>query len=260
MTAVDVAKLLGGRAEFGEEERRVAIPGSGSEEETVRVLQEPGRIVVRPGVLTPQRRLQVRHEQRGRDALAGDVGQHQGDPIHSHLDEVVVVAADRLRLYALRGARETRQLRHALRQQLPLHLLGYLHLLLGPPFGLDAGRHFLAQTDGLDRQGGLQGNDCQESHVLGGIRLFRLPLSQHDQPDETFVAIDHRHETLRPQGGEHAVQVVGRPVDTGRGQDSGPGRAGQFSESRGFQRQGAGTCRQVGVHQPALRIFDVDGQ
>jgi hypothetical protein len=38
--------------------------------------------------------LQIGHQQRGVDALAGDVGQHQSDLVAAQFEEVVIVSAD----------------------------------------------------------------------------------------------------------------------------------------------------------------------
>ena len=114
------------------------------------------------GELAAEVGLEVRHEQRGGDAFAGDVADDEAEAVVAEGEEVVVVAADVTGLDAEAGVVEGLERGQRLGEELGLDLLGDLELLCGAAFGLDVVRCALAL--GLDLAGELIG--AESSKVL----------------------------------------------------------------------------------------------
>ncbi len=92
MAAVGIAQAAAGVVVIPKEERGVAIFLRVLVKKTVYRLEQPVRILESNRVLAAQNRLEIAHEQGGRDAFAGNVRDHNAEPAGAHIDKVIIVA------------------------------------------------------------------------------------------------------------------------------------------------------------------------
>jgi hypothetical protein len=76
----------------------------------------------RAGTLTAQIRLKIRHQERGRHPLAGDIADDDPQPVAAQAQKVVIIAPDLARLDTESGVLERGGVREPLREQPGLHL------------------------------------------------------------------------------------------------------------------------------------------
>ena len=93
VAGVDVAQLARRRIEDADEERRVDRPGRVALDVDVDLARDRVEILTEREPRA-QRRLDVRHEERGADALARDVADEQRDPAVGQREVVEEIAAD----------------------------------------------------------------------------------------------------------------------------------------------------------------------
>jgi hypothetical protein len=82
------------------EKGRVRVVGGTFVKEPVHRLQKALRMIHRRGALTAQIGLQIGHQQRGRQAFAGDVADHEPETVPPEIEDVVIVATHPPRLSA----------------------------------------------------------------------------------------------------------------------------------------------------------------
>ena len=82
--------------------------------------------------------LEIGHEQRGGDAFAGNITDHESESVAAETEKVVIVAADLASLMANTGVIERGELRKSLGKQARLDLLGDFDFLGGAAFGFEA--------------------------------------------------------------------------------------------------------------------------
>ena len=133
MTAVRVSQAARPIVELGVEERGVGVLGRVLVEQPVHRSEQLFRLLHSGGALAAQVGLKVGHQQRRRNALAGDVAKHQAEPRLAEIEKVVVVAADLSRLNAGAGVLQGLQFGQSLWKQPRLHLPGNLQLVSSPP-------------------------------------------------------------------------------------------------------------------------------
>ena len=117
MAAVGIAQVAAGVVVISKEERGVAIFLRVLVKKTVYRLEEPVRILESNRVLAAQNRLEIAHEQGGRDALAGNVRDHNAEPAGAQIEKVIIVAPNHSRLDAGPRVIERFKRRHDLRKQ-----------------------------------------------------------------------------------------------------------------------------------------------
>ena len=131
MAGVDVAQLARRRVEDADEERRVDRPGRVALDVDVDLARDRVEILAEREPRA-QRRLDVRHEERGADALARDVADEQRDAPVGQREVVEEIAADfpgRHRDALDLGQPEAQR---RLRQHVVLNLPAELELALDP--------------------------------------------------------------------------------------------------------------------------------
>ena len=72
--------------------------------------------------LTSKCRLQISHQQRGRHAFPGYIGQHETERVRPQIQKIVVIAAHIARSHAAGGILNRPKLLHRLREELLLHM------------------------------------------------------------------------------------------------------------------------------------------
>jgi hypothetical protein len=186
----------------------------------------PGRD--QPGRGISQQRVRAGHDQRGRDALVGDVADHEHDPAVRQRDEVVEVAADRPGRPVERGHVPARQVGQLLGQELLLDDLGDLELLLDPlPL---AGFGLLLPDQLADPHGGgrVAGQRVEQPQVIGRVAAFGPSWAQTEQADQAARRDQRDHQDHA--GGLQGLQRRGlqlQPGDVHRA-----GRAEQVADQR----------------------------
>src|SRR5262245_18631540 len=103
MTAVHIAEMLDLIVVLGEEQRRVSTRCRVLVEQLVHRLQKKLGLVKGDRALTAKIGLQIRHQQRRRDPLTGDIANHKPEPLAAKVEEIVIVAADLSRLHTRTG-------------------------------------------------------------------------------------------------------------------------------------------------------------
>jgi hypothetical protein len=94
MAAIDVAEAARRDVVIGEEESGEGAVGGVLTEELIDGAQETLGLVERDGGLTAEIGLQIRHEESGGDALAGNVGDDEAEAVGAEVEKVVIVATD----------------------------------------------------------------------------------------------------------------------------------------------------------------------
>src|SRR5207344_2947562 len=94
----------------------------------------------RGGALAAQVRLQVRHQQRSRDSLAGDVADHEPQPLLAEAQEIEIVAAHLARLHAAASVVQRARGRQALEEEASLDLPSDLELVIDATLSLELRR------------------------------------------------------------------------------------------------------------------------
>src|SRR5262249_5086028 len=122
---------------FREEECRERSIERVLAEKLVYSAQQPLWLVERNGTLAPQIRLQVSHEQSGRDAFSGNVADDQAEAAPPQVEKIVIVTADFARLDASTRIFQRVDGGKGLREEPSLHLSRDFDLLRGAPFGFD---------------------------------------------------------------------------------------------------------------------------
>ena len=141
--------------------------------------------------------MQAGHHQRRREALAGDVGDHQARAARPQLEKVVVVAPHGAGLDATGRAFEREERRRLLGEQLALHLPRQLHLVGGAPLVLDPVRHLLGEPDAVERDRGLARDRGQELLVLARVRILGEARSKDDESRQPGIAPQDRNQAVR---------------------------------------------------------------
>ena len=123
-----------------EEEAGEGALGRVVAEEVVDGLEEALRLVEGERDLAAEVRLEVRHEQRGGDALAHHVADDEAQTVGAEAQEVVVVAAHRARGEAGPRVVERAEGGPGLGEEPGLHLAGDRQLVRGATLGLELAR------------------------------------------------------------------------------------------------------------------------
>ena len=98
-------------------------------------LQEAAWLIEGDGALAAQIRLQIGHQESGRDAFTRDVADHQPEAVLAQAEKIVVIAAYLAGLDAGAGVLQSLEPRQFLREKPGLHLLGDFEFLGGAAFG-----------------------------------------------------------------------------------------------------------------------------
>src|SRR4029077_8810486 len=124
MTGVGIAQIAGGAVVNGDEEGGEAIVAGIAHQMFVEAGNELGGAHVFAAVhehLATQRGLQASHQERGRNSLAGNIGNGNGHVGGAELDEIVVVTADFARRFANGFDLDAGHLRQDSREELVLN-------------------------------------------------------------------------------------------------------------------------------------------
>ncbi len=133
VAGVDVGEDAGLGVELGIEEGRVAVGGGGLVDEPVDVAHEGGEVAGLEERGRAQAGTEAGHQERGGDALAGDVAEGEGEALlvafmRGEDEEVVVVAADGMGGAAVAGEIDAGDAGVDLGEEALLHLTGDLDL------------------------------------------------------------------------------------------------------------------------------------
>src|SRR5262249_43035020 len=147
--------------------------------------------------------LQVRHEQRARNSLSGDVCQNDSHASGAQTEKVVIVSSYLTSLDTAAGIFHRAERRQLLWEQPVLYLPGKFHFLGGKPLNFDSLGDLFSQADVLERYSCLARDRGQQSPVFARIRLFGKPWTQHNSACQVAVASYDRHQALRQDGSEY---------------------------------------------------------
>ena len=219
MAGVGVAQMPGRRVQDAVEAGHEHVLGDIRHEAVVDAREHRAGLgqALRAGAHDASRR---RHHHRGRNALVGDVADHEADAPVAELDEVVEVAADRARRAVERGQIPAGERRQLLRQEVLLDQLRDRELLLEAVARADLGLLLAHELADAHRRRRLRGERLEQPAVVGRVVLVGEPAPDVEQADELAVG-DQRHDERdagRPHLGERRrVQVEVRQVDRARG-------------------------------------------
>ena len=135
MAAVGVAQAAAAVLVLGEEQGSVGALGAVSVKDLVDRPQQGARPVGDDAALNAQVRLQIGHQERGGDAFAGDVADHEPEVRAAEFQKVEVISPDLAGLDASAGIVERGGFGQRLREETGLHLPCDLEFVRGTPVG-----------------------------------------------------------------------------------------------------------------------------
>src|SRR5262252_1052288 len=136
MSAIRIAKALRIIIVLRKEERGIRAVDSVLIKKTIYRTKEDFGICQGKGRLAPHVRLQICHQQRRGNALAGNVADDKADVLLAEIEEVEIVAANLASLQAETRIFEGFDVRLNLRKQAGLDLLSDFNFLSAATFGL----------------------------------------------------------------------------------------------------------------------------
>src|SRR5208282_4322388 len=189
MAAVDVAEAAAGNMVVGEEERGEGAVGRVLREELVDDAKNIFQAIMRDGTLAAEIGLKIGHEQRSGDAFAGDVADHEAEPVGAEVEKIIVIAAYGARGITVAGIVERVDRRANLRKKTALDFVGDFEFLGGAAFEFEFGGGGAAL--GFKGVGDFVEADEGESVAVGIAEAGR-----DAAPDGGFFAEQRRFESV----------------------------------------------------------------
>src|SRR5207302_6500663 len=94
MSAIRIAKALGAVIVFRKEERGICAVNCVLVKQIIHRVQQAFRMIQSDGALAAQVCLQIGHEKSSGNSFAGNIADHQAEPMLAEIEEVEVIASN----------------------------------------------------------------------------------------------------------------------------------------------------------------------